>query len=53
MQTLQQRGTSIFIAEVGNPPETYVGLGLALHGHPEKRTVMFNLRHDDNLEFKL
>ena len=45
-------GSSEFIADVGNPSETYVGLGLALHGHPEKRTVMFHIRNEDNLELK-
>ena len=45
-------GSSEFIADVGNPSEIYVGLGLALHGHPEKRTVMFHIRNEDNLELK-
>lgn len=35
-----------FIANIANPSATYFGLNLAMHGHPEKRTVMFHIRNE-------
>ncbi len=41
-----------FLADVSNPSKEYIGLDLVTHGHPEKRTIMFHIRNEDNMELK-